>query len=274
MPESGFCPTLRKDIKKKEPMSQFSIRSSDPALLEKATRVAHEFAGQYTRDGIVGIAFLGAIARGYFDASADIDIAVFREKGSDISTPGQYFMREGLEIDCYLLDYESELAAAWDMPKRWTYSQAQVHYDPHGRIARLLAEKVRLRPEEKKELLMSGLTLSEWYINELTGLWVQRGDMVSAQHMFFQGVNYFFDMLFGLNEQLVADMKWRYYCVEKLKRLPSRFQERIQAIMLLRAFTVEELERRKAAFMEMWREMLPVIEAEVGMSFEEINALV
>jgi hypothetical protein len=98
--------------------------------------------------------------------------------------------------------------------------------------------------------------------------------MVSAQHMFFQGLNYFFDMLFALNDQLVADMKWRYYCVEKLGRLPSSFQERLQQTMLLQAFTLEELERRKSAFMEMWREMLPIIEAEVGMSYEEINNLV
>jgi hypothetical protein len=37
---------------------------------------------------------------------------------------------------------------------------------------------------------------------------------------------------------------------------------------------VEELERRKSAFMEMWRDMLPILEQEVQMSYEEINQLV
>jgi hypothetical protein len=117
---------------------------------------------------------------------------------------------------------------------------------------------------------MSGCTLSEWYVNRLTDLWVARGNLISAQHMFFQGLNYFFDTLFALNDELVADMKWRYYCVEKLRRLPANFQERIQETMLLQAFSIEELERRKSSFMEMWREMLPIIEQEVGLPYDEI----
>lgn len=92
--------------------------------------------------------------------------------------------------------------------------------------------------------------------------------------MFDQGLNFFFDMLFGLNDQLVPDMKWRYYCVEKLERLPHNFQERIRDTMTLHAISVEELERRKAAFMEMWREIQPVIENEVQMSFDEMLQIV
>ena len=137
-----------------------------------------------------------------------------------------------------------------------------------------LEEKVPLKPEEKKWLLMSGLTLSEWYIKRLTQLWVERGNLISAQHMFDEGLDYFLSMLFALNNQLVADIKWRYYCAEKLILLPSNFQERIKATMILRSFSVEELERRKTAFMEMWQEMLPIVEKEVQMSYAEILPLV
>ena len=254
--------------------AQFIIQSSDPALLEKATRVAQEFARQYKKDGIVVIVFLGAIVRSYFDESADIDIALFKEQASEISLPSQYCKVEGLEIHCHLSDYESELIAPWDMPKRWTFSQGQIFYDTQGRITRLLEEKVPLKPDEKKWLLMSGLCLSEWYINRLTHLWVARGNLISAHHMFAQGLNYFFDMLFALNDQLVPDMKWRYYCAEELARLPTGFQDRIKETMLLNAFSLGELERRQQAFMEMWREMLPLVEQDVHLSFEEINQLV
>ena len=88
--------------------------------------------------------------------------------------------------------------------------------------------------------------------------------------MFDKCINYFFDMLFGLNNELVADMKWRYYCVEQLERLPGNFQERLKDTMTLRSFTIDELERRKSAFMEMWREMKPIIEEEVQMTFDEM----
>lgn len=254
--------------------TQFVIQSSDSALLEKAIRVAKEFAQQYRRDDIVGIVFLGAIVRGYFDHSADIDIAIFKKQASEIVLANKFLKSDDLEIHCWLSDYESDLIAPWEMAKRWTFSQGQIHYDPEGKISKLLEEKVPLKPDEKKWLLMSGLSLSEWYINRLTDLWVERGNLISAQHMFAQGLNYFFDMLFALNNELVADMKWRYYCVERLVRLPPNFQERIKETMILNAFSLEELERRKKAFMEMWRDMVPIVEQEVQMTYEEISQLV
>ncbi len=213
--------------------TQFLMQSSDPALLEKATRVAKEFAQKFIRDDMIGIVFLGAIVRGYFDHSADIDIAFFKKQGSEIPLTNKFLKIEDLEVQCWLSDYESEQTNSWDMSKRWTYSQGQIYFDPLGKISQLLKEKVPMKPEEKKWLMMSGLTLSEWYINRLTHLWVERGNIISAHHMFDQGLNYFFDMLFGLNNQLVADMKWRYYCVEQLERLPRNFQENIKNTMIL-----------------------------------------
>jgi hypothetical protein len=261
-------------VKKVFMSTQFLIQSSDPALFKKATRVAKEFAQQYISDDIVGIVFLGAIARGYFDHSADIDIAFFKKQASEISLTNKFLKIEDLEVQCWLSDYESELTNPWDMSKRWTYSQGQIYFDPLDKISQLLKEKVPMKPEEKKWLMMSGLTLSEWYVNRLTHLWVERGNIISAHHMFDQGLNYFFEMLFGLNNQLVADMKWRYYCVEQLERLPHNFRERIKDTMILHSFTTEELERRQEAFMEIWREMKPIIEEEVQMSFDEMLQIV
>jgi hypothetical protein len=179
-----------------------------------------------------------------------------------------------MEVQIWLSDYESEISNSWDMSRRWTYSQSKVYYDPQGKIARLIQEKVRITPDERKWLLMSGLTLSEWHISRLTKLWVERGNLICAHHMFAQGINHFFDMLFGYNNELVADMKWRFYCVEKLERLPRNFQERIKEVLVVRSFSTDELERRKRAFMEMWEEMKPLIEAEVHLSYEEIIQLV
>ena len=103
---------------------------------------------------------------------------------------------------------------------------------------------------------------------------MERGNIISAQHMFDQGLNYFYDMLFALNGQLVADMKWRFYCVEKLDCLPKHFRESIQEVMLLNAFTVEEIERRKRIFMGMWQQMVALVEQEVQMPYDEFKELV
>jgi len=253
---------------------QFLIQSSDPIQLAQARRVARKFVQQYARDEMVGIVFLGAIARGYYDASADIDIAFFKKHTADISMPVTFQKVEGFEIHSHVEDYESTIQTTWDMSKRWTFSLGQIHYDPDGLIARLLQEKVPMQPDEKKWLLMSGLVLSEWYFNRLTRLWLERGNIISAQHMFNQGLIYFFDLLFAINDQLVADMKWRYYCVESLTCLPQHFRKSIQEIMLLNAFSVEEIERRKVAFMKMWQQMVPLVEKEVQMPYDEFKELV
>jgi hypothetical protein len=254
--------------------TKFSIQSSDPTLLEKATTIAKEFVQKYMTEDIVGIVFLGAITRGYFDQSADIDIALFKKQTVDIPLKDKFYKVDGIEVQIWLSDYESELTNSWDMAKRWTYSQGQIYFDPQGKTAQLLQEKVPLSPEEKRWLIMSGLTLSEWYVNRLTQLWIERGNLISAHHMFDQGIIYFFDMVFGPNNELVADMKWRYYCIERLERLPLNFQERIKDTMMLHSFTIDELERRKRAFMEMWEEMKPRVEAEVQMTFDEMLHIV
>lgn len=246
------------------------IRSSDPILLAKATAIATDFARQYILEDVVGIVFLGAIVRGYFDASADVDIAVFKRHGAQVPFLGQFQHIDGIEVHLHLSEYEDEAAAAWNMPKRWTYSQARLFHDPGGSVAELLAAKVPLKPEERKWLLLSGLSLSEWYVNRLSQLWVERGSVTSAHQMLATGVDYFFDLLFGWNNELVPDFKWKYYCAEKLQRLPAAFPQRMQATMLLKDFSLDELERRRSAFMGMWEEMRPLVEAEVGMCYDEI----
>ena len=132
--------------------TKFIIQSSDPTLLEKATRIAKEFAQKYICDDIVGIVFLGAIVRGYFDHSADIDIAIFKKEGSQIPITRKFYKIEDMEVQIWLSDYESELTNSWDMAKRWTYSQSQIYFDPQEKIVQLLKEKVLKIEAGRKEM--------------------------------------------------------------------------------------------------------------------------
>ncbi len=254
--------------------TQFLIQSSDRSQLEKATRIATTVAQQYIREGVVGIVFLGAIVRGYFDRHADIDIALFKKQNADIPPIPMYQHVEGIEIQCFVEDYDAEINAPWSMVKRWAYTSRKIFYDPAGLIAQLIEEKVPLNPEERKELLIRGITLAEWYINRLTQLWIDRGSLISAYDMFAEGLSQFFDALFALNDQLAPAVKWRYYCAEQLALLPLNFHEQIQKVLLVNAISAEEIDRRKQAFMEMWRFILPLVEREVQMPFAEFKELV
>ena len=252
----------------------FHVRSSDPALLEKAAGTARNVTQRFMLDGVVGIVLLGAIPRGYFDRHADVDIAVMKKKRASVPLEEKFFPVDGVEVHVWLSDYDDEFARPWDMSKRWTYSQGQIVFDPEGKLSRLLDDKVPLRAEERRRLVMSGFTLSEWYVNRLTHLWVDRGNLGSAHHMFHQGLDYYFEMLFGLNHELVPDRKWLHYCVERLERLPTNFSDLVRETMTLHSFTLEEIVRRKKAFMAMWQELRPEIEAELQLSFEEMLKIV
>jgi hypothetical protein len=223
------------------------------------------------REDIAGIAFLGAIVRGYFDNAADIDIALFTRSARGSTPVAQIQHVGGFAVHCHVADIDAEESVPWDMGKRWAFSESRLFFDPDGRINRLLREKVPLRPQERRWLLIAGITLSEWYINRLTALWVQRGSIVSAHSMFSPGLSCFFDVLFGLNNRLVADHKWRYYCAERLEILPPGFGVRMARVMELKALDEDDLKRRRDAFMGMWRDMLPLVEQDVGLRWDEFK---
>lgn len=250
------------------------LPSSDPARLAKAQRIARAFVKPYLREEVVGVAFLGAIPRGYFDAFADIDVAVFPKRGADIPPPEKFTRVEGIEIQCWWSDYETERAAPWDMAKRWTYSQREIVHDPQGKLLEMLEEKVPLAAEERKRLILSGYILSEWYANRLADLWIARGSPAGAHQMIHFGLDRFLELLFVLNGRLVPDAKWRIFLAEKLPRLPERFPERIASILTLSEISREELERRRTAFLEMWRELMPLVEKEAGMKYADMVRLV
>lgn len=244
------------------------IPSSEPALLEKATRTAEEFAGRYVVPDVAGICFLGAVARGYFDRHADIDIALFTGTDFDASSVPLFQHVDGFEVHCHVSRLADETAAAWDTARRWTYSECRIFYDPDGRIAELLRARVPLRRDERRWLLISGITLSEWYINRLTALWVDRGSIAGAHGMFARGLDHFHDALFSLNDRLAADHKWRSFAAERLPVLPTDFRTRMEEVSLVHALSVDELARRREAFMTMWREVLALVERDVGMAYE------
>jgi len=251
--------------------SRREIASSDPALLERATRTAEEFARRFMRHDVAGIAYLGALVRGYFDRYSDIDIAIFGARGLEGLAMPQYQHVDGFEIHCDVASIDAEAAATWGMAKRWAFAESSIRYDPHGRLRQLLQQKVPLRPEERRWLMISGITQSRSYIDSLTQTWVDRGSVSSAHGMFGPGMDHFFEALFGLNDRLVADFKWRLFYAEQLDILPADFHSRMAEIMTVRSLDESEVRRRRDAFMTMWQDLLPRIEKEVGMKFDEFK---
>lgn len=249
---------------------KYSFQSLDQKRLSEAKLVAQEYANQQKKNDVVGITFLGAITRGYFDTDSDIDITIFKNsfKEKITSDTTEY---KGFKLHEFTVDIENERASHWELGKRWAYSNSQIYWEKDGQITSLLNEKVPMREEEKRRLVMSGIVLSEWYCNRLTELWIRRGDVVSSHYMIAEGLNHFFNAIFAFNNEMPPDYKWRFFCSKQLENIPTTYEECMIETIKIEKMDLNDLTRRKNAFMKIWNQMLPSIETYLGMQYSEFK---
>lgn len=243
--------------------------------LDEALEVARDFVKRFKQPGLVGIVFLGAIARGYFDKYADIDISILKRKNSKMKTiPVEYVQFRGYEIDYAVNNFEDASKTEWTMAGRWAHSRAMIYYDTDGMVRRLIQEKCKLSAKERRWLMIEGTTQSEWYGNDLPKVWVHRKDLLSAHLMFFKAIDYFLDALFALNNSLVPDYKWKLNYSMKLEWLPRDFRKKIKEVLKTSPLNKTELLRRTENFMYLWKQLKPKVEKEVNMNYEKFRKLV
>lgn len=249
---------------------KYVLPSSDQNRLLEAILVAQEYANQQNDADIVGIAFLGAITRGYFDVDSDIDITVFKKDfKAKITSDTREF--RGFQLHEFIVDIDNEKSSHWELGKRWAFSNCQIYWEKNDQITSLLNDKVPMKEEERRWLALSGITLSEWYCNRLTELWIKRGDIISAHYMIAEGLNHFFNAIFAINNELPPDHKWRFYCSKQLANIPSAYEECMVETMEIRNMDLSDLSRRKKAFMDIWNQFLPSIENYLGMTYSEFK---
>ena len=136
------------------------------------------------------------------------------------------------------MDYEDFVGSEWDMERRWAFSIVKIFYDPKGRIKSLIDEKVCLRDEEKRWLIIEGVTQSEWYCNVVSESWVYRNDIVSAHYCINIALDELIKALFMLNDRLLPAYKWRIYLVQRLGWLPEGFNEKLREVLLVKDFSI------------------------------------
>ncbi|RLE72839.1 MAG: hypothetical protein DRJ37_01910 [Thermoprotei archaeon] len=251
------------------------FRNFKSERLASALAVAEEFASRFKREGVIGIVFLGGIARGYFDKFSDIDIIIFKRKNVDLGVKMEgEFEYKGFRIDYEIVDYEDLAELEWSMEMKWAFSMVKIFYDPEEKIKSLIEKKVRLRDEERKWLIIEGVTQSDWYCNTVSESWIYRNDPISAHYSIICALEELVKALFMLNNELLPPSKWRIYLVQSLKWLPEEFNEKLKEVLLVRDFSIEELKRRRESLNYLWRQVLPKAEREVGMKFSEFKKLV
>jgi len=78
-------------------------------------------------------------------------------------------------------------------------------------------------------------------------------------------------MIYALNRKFCPAPKWRTFHSYELKRLPRGYEVFFKEAILIKGFSVDDFRRRLNAIQKMWREIVPEIEDETGLTLDHLH---
>ncbi|MEM3597139.1 MAG: hypothetical protein QXJ53_03315 [Candidatus Bathyarchaeia archaeon] len=233
-------------------------------------------------EGIVGVVFIGGLVRGFADRFSDLDMVVFIGKDDEQLRRRIYEigLREakvsGIDIDLEIHFIDDFKRWRFDEADRWEFSRAKIVFDPEGAVKRMLNEKLMVSESFWiKRIVVCGEYL-KWYccppkedVGSVGECWVERGDLASAHYCLNYAVELLIRVVYALNREFLPAPKWRLYHSYSLKWLPKNYKRLIKEAMMVEEFSFKDFERRLMAVRALWREIMPKIEEETGLTPEK-----
>ncbi len=228
-------------------------------------------------DGVIGMIFLGGLAREYADRYSDIDITVFvRKRDADLvkrmrAIVGEEEAISGFEADLEIHEVEEFEEREWTEMDRWELGNAEIVYDPEGRIKRLMEKGLTVPEDFWIDRIAACYTYLSWYCCPRKGLptvaeiCMERGDPVSAHHCVSYSIDLFMDLLFAINRKFVPPPKWKVSYCRELDWIPKDFDSKLRKAMIISNMTSEQLAQRLKALKSMWREVVQRIQKTTGL---------
>ncbi|MEM3551607.1 MAG: hypothetical protein QXV01_11025 [Candidatus Bathyarchaeia archaeon] len=235
-------------------------------------------------DGVCGVVLLGGLVRGFVDRFSDLDIVVFIGRSDELLRRRIYNVglgeakASGVDVDLEIHFIEDFRRWRFDEADRWEFSRAEIVFDPEGEVKRMLGEKLRVSDGFwVKRIVVCGEYL-KWYccppkeeVGSVSECWVERGDLASAHYCLNYAVELLIRVVYALNREFLPAPKWRLYHSYSLKWLPKNYKRFIKEAMRTEEFSFKEFERRLMAVRALWREIMPKIERETGLTPEKIT---
>jgi predicted nucleotidyltransferase len=235
-------------------------------------------------EGVSGIVFMGALTRGFADKYSDVDVIVFlgerdeslREIIGKIGSDEH--RRSGVDVDLEVHFLEDFRARKWDEIARWDFSHASIVFDREGELQKLLRTKLTVPSSFwLKRVVVYGEYVG-WYCcspNEnaetLADIWVDRGDLVSAHYCLNYALTLLIRIIFALNREFLPPPKWEIFYSHSLKWLPLNYEKLVGEALTIKSLSKHDLDRRLRAVRELWREILPKLREETGLTPELIS---
>jgi len=213
--------------------------------LVSAEEVAEELASSFARKrGVVGVVYLGALARGYFDEHSDIDIVVYKRRGVRLGWPREKeYTYKGFTVDLEVRDYEKELRRPWTPEERWVFLNARIRYDPEGLVRKLFELKARLTERERIRLLEDELRRAEWSLGDARA-WLHRGSLLSAHYTVTVALRHLLRSIVLLNGLPPPPDKWLIHAAMSSEKQPPQLEKLMRDALECQRLDAQELKRR------------------------------
>lgn len=262
-----------------------TVRLRGKNQVDKFRRVAKRLASKIASiEDVAGVVFLGGLVRGFADEFSDLDITVFLSTRDESLRMQVYKIgldeekQSHIDIDLEVHFLEDLKRWRWDEADKRDFSKAKIVFDPKGEIRKVLKEKLRLPEDFWLKRIVACAEYLKWYCcpsREGTGtiaeVWINRGDLLAAHYCLSYAVDLLLKTLFALNREFLPAPKWRVFCSYELKWLPSNYKELIEKAVLIKDLSVRDLNRRLKIIRKIWRNILPKVENETGLTADQIS---
>jgi predicted nucleotidyltransferase len=234
--------------------------------------------------GVAGVILIGGLTRGFADKYSDVDMITLlsrkdenlRKKLKEIGSDEQ--KRSGIDIDLEVHFLEDFRARKWDEMFKWDLSHAKIVLDPEKEIQRMLTEKLKVSKVFWLKRIVICSEYLKWYccppkedVGTIVEAWVERGDMVSAQYCLSYAFDLLIRIMFALNKEFLPAPKWRVFYSYTLRWLPTDYKKLLKKALTIMGFSKHDLNRRMKALKQIWRETLPKIREETGLTPDLIS---
>ncbi len=247
--------------------------------------VANELVQRISHfDSVEGIVYIGGLARGFADKYSDVDIIVLLNNEDPYardflqSISANLEDKSNLELDLEVYSLEKFERQEWNEYQRWDLSHSAIAFDRQGKVNSLIKNKLTLNDEEWKVRISKAIIYFSWYccaFDESTptmiDLWMDRGDVSSAEYSVSYGIELILDLVYSLNRSYLPAPKWRIGYTRTLEWLPDNFEQYIREVMICKEISDADTRRRVIGLKNMWREILKKAEKEFGLNRDEVR---
>jgi len=248
-------------------------------------QIADKLAADISRfQNVTGVIFMGGLARGFMDKYSDIDIIALLDKENSFvrkqvkQASSEEQKNAAVDIDVEVHTLAAYTKKKWNEIDRWSFSKANVVFDPNGTVRRLLDEKLCISSELWIKRIAVCSEYLKWYCcpaiesaKSMAEAWIDRDDLSSAHYCLSYSLDTMLRLIFALNNEFVPPAKWKLFYSYSLQWLPTNYEKLLKEAMTIRAFSEDDCRRRISALKKLWSSILPEIEEKTGLNLEKLS---